>query len=130
MSLDKGKHLVQEIDGTFCTLVESGIDKDRLKFLKELLEFNHFEVKTEENPGNDDEPSTFTIGVTDIVFNPVIAVYERSLKRPDSDDVVSPAYWNQEPEIEDVPYFDYRKKNPRAKNVDDFKVNPWSYRTV
>ena len=130
MSLDKGKHLTQEIDGVFCTLVETGISKERLNFLKELLEFNHFEVKTEEKPGNDDEPSTFTIGVTDIVFNPLIAVYEQSLKRPDGGGVVSPAYWNQEHIIEDLPYFDYREKNPNAKNDDDFQVNPWSYRTV
>lgn len=130
MSLDKGKHLVQEIDGVLCTLVETGIDSKRLKFLKELLEFNLFEVKTEEKPGKEEEPVTFTIGVTDVVFNPLIAVYERSLKRPDNGEVVSPAYWNQEKEIKGVPYFDYRKKNPKAKNIDDFKVNPWSYRTV
>lgn len=115
--------MVQEIDGTFCTVAEAGIDANRLNFLKELLEFNHFEVKTEEKPGTEDEPSTFTLGVTDIVFNPVIAVYERSLKRPDNGGVVSPAYWKQQPEIEGVPYFDYRKKNPKEKNIDDFKVN-------
>lgn len=130
MSLSKGKHLVQEIDGVLCTLVETGIDNKRLTFLKELLEFNNFEVRTEQEPGKEEEQATFTIGVTDIVFNPVIAVYERSLKRPDNGDVVSPAYWNQEKEIEGVPYFDYRKKNPKAKNIDDFKVNPWSYRTI
>ncbi len=130
MSLEKGKHLVQEIDGTLCTLIETGIDAKRLKFLKELLEFNHFEVKTEEKAGTEDEPSTFTIGVTDTVFNPVIAVYERALKRPDNGEIVTPAHWNQEKEIEGVPYFDYRLKNPKAKNIDDFKVNPWSYRTV
>lgn len=130
MALDKGKHLVQEIDGTFCTLVETGIDAGRLNFLKVLLGFNGFEVKTEEKPGKEDEPATFTIGVTDIVFNPVIAVYEQSLKRPDGKGVVSPAYWNQEKETDGVPYFDYRLKNPKAKNIDDFQVNPWSYRTV
>ena len=130
MSLSKGKHLVQEIDGVLCTLVETGIDNKRLTFLKELLEFNNFEVRTEEKPGKEEEPATFTIGVTDIVFNPVIAVYERSLKRTDGKGIVTPAYWKQEKEIEDVPYFDYRLKNPKAKNIDDFKVNPWSYRTV
>ena len=130
MSLEKGKHLVQEIDGTLCTLVETGVDAKRIKFLKALLEFNHFEVKTEEKAGTDEEPATFTIGVTDTVFNPVIAVYERALKRPDNGEIVTPAYWNQEKEIEGVPYFDYRLKNPKAKNIDDFKVNPWSYRTV
>lgn len=130
MSLDKGKHLVQEIEGVFCTVVETGINAGRLKFLKELLEFNHFEVKTEEKPASEEEPATFTIGVTDAVFNPVIAVYELALKRPDNGEIVSPAFWNQEKEIEGVPYFDYRKKDPKAKNIDDFKVNPWSYRTV
>ena len=122
--------MVQEIEGTLCTVVETGIDADRLNFLKKVLEFNHFEVKTEENPGNENEPASFTIGVTDIVFNPVIAVFEQSLKRPDRGGVVSPAYWNQEPVIEDLPYFDYRRKNPNAKNDDDFQVNPWSYRTM
>ena len=122
--------MVQEIDGVLCTLVETGVDAARIKFLKDLLEYNRFEVKTEEKPGAEGEPSTFTIGVTDTVFNPVIAVYERALKRPDYGEVVSPVYWNQEKELEDVPYFDYRKKDPKAKNIDDFKVNPWSYRTV
>ncbi len=129
MTLDNGKHLVKEIDGTLCTVVETGINSKRLNFLKELLEYNQFEVKTEENPGKEETPATFTIGVTDTVFNPVIAVYEKSLKRHEGG-IVSPAYWKQEPEIEDVPYFDYRKKDPKAKNIDDFKVNPWSYRTV
>ena len=39
-------------------------------------------------------PALFTIGVTDLVFNPVIAVYELSLKTPDGQKV-SPAYWEQ-----------------------------------
>ena len=39
-------------------------------------------------------PALFTIGVTDLVFNPVIAVYELSLKTADGKKV-SPAYWNQ-----------------------------------
>ena len=39
-------------------------------------------------------PALFTIGVTDLVFNPVIAVYELALKTPDGQKV-SPAFWNQ-----------------------------------
>lgn len=129
MSLNKGKHLVQELEGELCTVVESGIDASRLKFLKELLEFNNFEVRTEENPGDENEPATFTIGVTDIVFNPVIAVYERSMKRPGGG-VVSPAFWNQEPVTEGLPYFEYREKNPDAKNEDDFSFDSLTFRSV
>jgi len=40
-------------------------------------------------------PALFTIGVTDLVFNPVIAVYEMALKTAEGKKV-SPAYWNQE----------------------------------
>lgn len=130
MSLEKGKHIVEEVDGVLCTVVESGTTAGRMKFLKDLLEYNHFEVKTEEVAGEEGEAATFKIGVTDLVFNPVISVYEQSLKRPGGK-TVTPAYWNQQPEVEDLPYFDYREKNPNAKNEDDFEVkNPWAYRTM
>lgn len=129
MSLTKGKHIVQEIEGVLCTLVEKGIDTDRLKFLKRLLEFNNFEVKVAEVKGEEGQPSTYTIGVTSLVFNPVIAVYEKSLKHQNGKKV-SPASWNQVAETEYLPYFDYREKNPDAENQDDFVTNPWSYRTV
>jgi len=129
MPLTTGKHNTQEIDGVYCTLVESGISAERCSFLKEVLEFNGFEVKTAEVAGKEEEASTFTIGVTDLVFNPVIAVYEQSLKRPGGG-IVSPVYWDQQEEIDSIPYFDYREKNPDAENLDDFQVNPWSYRTL
>ena len=129
MPLNKGKHIVQEIDGVLCTVVESGINANRLKFLKELLEFNKYEVKVEEVAGEEGQATTYTIGVTDLVFNPVIAVYEKSLKHPNGKKV-SPASWNREKEIEYLPYFDYREKNPDAENEDDFVINPWGYRTV
>ncbi|MCF8372962.1 MAG: hypothetical protein K9H64_15175 [Bacteroidales bacterium] len=129
MPLNKGKHIVQEIDGVLCTVVESGINSDRLTFLKELLEFNQFEVKVVEVPGEEGHATTYTIGVTDLVFNPVIAVYEKSLKHPNGRKV-SPASWDQEKEVEHLPYFDYREKNPDAVNEDDFVQNPWAYRTV
>ncbi len=130
MPLDKGKHTVKEIDGTLCTLVESGISANRMKFLKDLLEYNRFEVKIDETPGGEGKEPTYTIGVTNLVFNPLIAVYEKSLRRTDNGRPVSPAYWNQEKEIDHLPYFDYRAKNPNAKNDDDFETNPWAYRTV
>ena len=92
----KAKHIVEEINGQRCTVVEKGIDKKRVDFLKELLQHNHFEVVVEEVALIEENPTQlFNIGVTDLVFNPVIAVYEMSLKTPKGEPV-SPAYWNQE----------------------------------
>ncbi len=92
----KAKHIVEEINGQRCTVVEKGVDKKRVDFLKELLQHNHFEVVVEEVALTEESPTQlFNIGVTDLVFNPVIAVYEMSLKTPKGEPV-SPAYWNQE----------------------------------
>lgn len=129
MSLNKGKHIVLEIDDVLCTVVESGISSDRLNFLKELLEFNSFDVNISETKNEAEQTSTFTIGVTDLKFNPVISVYQQSLKRPGGGKV-SPTYWNQETEIDQLPYFDYRDKNEDAVNDDAFLPNAWAYRTV
>ncbi|MCL4484587.1 MAG: hypothetical protein M1445_18575 [Bacteroidetes bacterium] len=92
----KGKHIVEEINGQRCTVVEKGIDKKRVDFLKELLQHNHFEVVVEEVAPTEENPTQlFNIGVTDLVFNPVIAVYEMSLKTSKGEPVTAP-YWNQE----------------------------------
>lgn len=91
----KAKHIVEEINGIRCTIVEKGVSAGRVEFLKKLLEFNKFEVVVAEDAAAaEDAPKVFTIGVTDIVFNPVIAVYEMCLKTPEGQRV-SPAYWNQ-----------------------------------
>lgn len=91
----KAKHIVEEINGTRCTIVEKGASAARVEFLKKLLEFNKFEVLVaEEVATTEDAPKLFTIGVTDLVFNPVINVYEMGLKTPEGQRV-SPAYWNQ-----------------------------------
>jgi len=91
----KAKHIVDEINGVRCTVVEKGATQKRVDFLKSLLEFNKFEVLVaEDKKETEDAPTLFTIGVTDIVFSPVIAVYEFSLKTPDGKRV-SPAYWDQ-----------------------------------
>lgn len=91
MALNKGKHLVEEIDGVRCTVVEKGITPERAEFLKKLLELNGYEVKTVEEA----DLVTLKLGVTDILFNPLIDVYERRLKSP-SGKRVTPAYWLQE----------------------------------
>ena len=91
----KAKHIVEEINGVRCTVVEKGVTPVRVEFLKSLLEFNKFEVQVaEDKKETEDAPTLFTIGVTDLVFNPIIAVYELGLKTPDGKRV-SPAYWDQ-----------------------------------
>lgn len=105
MSLNKGKHNVGEVDGVRCTIVETGITKNRADFLKELLNINGFEVKIQEEITDPPaETKTFTLGVTDIVFNPVIAVYQKRLLRKDGRKV-TPAYWNQAGAEENKPYW-------------------------
>jgi len=90
----KAKHIVEELNGVRCTIVEKGADAARAGFLKELLEFNKFEVLIADEAHKEGTPQYFTIGVSDLVFNPVIAVYEMALQTPDGKKV-SPAYWNQ-----------------------------------
>lgn len=91
----KAKHIVEEINGIRCTIVEKGVTNNRVDFLKNLLEFNKFEVLiSEEKRETEEAPVLFTLGVTDLVFHPTIAVYELSLKTPDGKRV-SPAYWEQ-----------------------------------
>ncbi len=105
MSLKNGKHHVGEVDGVRCTIIETGISRERADFLKELLTHNGFEVKIQEvitdPPAN---PQQYTLGVTDIVFNPVIAVYQKRLLRKDGKKV-TPAYWNQTGFEEEKPYW-------------------------
>ena len=43
----KAKHIVEEISGQRCTVVEKGIEKKRVDFLKKLLQHNQFEVVIE-----------------------------------------------------------------------------------
>jgi hypothetical protein len=95
MALNKGKHIIEEIDGIRCSLVEKGVSPERMEFLKKLLEINNYEVKI----AAEEEAGTFKIGVTDLLFNPVVDVYKRSLKSL-SGKKVTPAYWLQESDKE------------------------------
>jgi hypothetical protein len=93
MSINNAKHIVSEIDGIRCTIVESGVAPERAAFLTDLLQFNNYEVKQILIPSETEggEPR-YTIGVTDLVFNPVFAIYERSLRTVEGK-IVTPAYW-------------------------------------
>ncbi|MFA5783171.1 MAG: hypothetical protein WC868_12965, partial [Bacteroidales bacterium] len=66
MPLNKLKHIISEIDGVRCSIIETGASKERVAFLKEILEHNNFEVKIAEEK-SDSETKTFIIGVTDIL---------------------------------------------------------------
>lgn len=105
MALNKGKHIIEEIDGIRCSLVEKGITPERMEFLKKLLELNKYTVKV----ATDGETGTFKIGVTDLLFNPVVDVYQRSLVSP-SGKRITPAYWLQESFKESEAEVNYWKK--------------------
>lgn len=110
MGINNAKHIVSEIDGTRCTIIESGITLERAAFLTDLLQFNNLEVKelvtSSENEG---EEPTYTIGVTDLVFNPVFAIYECLLKTREGS-YVTPGYWRQECTDCDPRYWIRRRK--------------------
>lgn len=96
MAINNAKHIVSEINGVRCTIVETGASLERAAFLTDLLEFNKLEVKEMQEPQKEpsDEPK-YTIGVTDLVFNPVFAIYEKRLKTREGN-IVTPQYWKQE----------------------------------
>jgi hypothetical protein len=108
-SLTIAKHQIGEFDGIRCTIVESGITRKRMEFLRDLLTCNKLEVKVREDaPVEGSTETLYTIGVTDIIFNPVYAVYERALISPDGT-VVTPAFYRQMEGDTSVLYWDYGK---------------------
>ena len=100
--LTKGKHTVSEIEGVRCSLVESGVSDERMNYLKDILEASKLEVKSQKA-----EDGTYTIGVTNLLFNPMIAIYERSLKAKDGQ-IVSPAIWRQQTSKYESRYWRFR----------------------
>jgi hypothetical protein len=109
--LISGKHIVEDFDGVRCTLVEAGLEKSRLEFLKDLLIHNGFEVKVLEAAAkSENEAATYKLGVTNIIFNPMIAIYQKRLRRKDGK-VVTPAYWRQQSNVNaDLPYYLIKNK--------------------
>lgn len=120
-------HLFEELDGTKCAIVEKNVTKERLEFLRSLLECNHYKViivpspppkgSSTENTTDSVEASvaqtqvteTFTVGVTDVTFNPVNAIFGRLLKTKEGN-IVTLDYWKQKVNIsfDDIPYFERR----------------------
>jgi len=134
-------HLFEELNGIKCAIVEKNTTKERADFLKQILEYNHYNVVVVASPppkiipaqaapaiasgaGAATEaatvipaappaspvPETFTVGVTDVTFNPINAIFGRLLKVPGGH-TVTLAYWQQkdkEPQ-DDIPYFNSKK---------------------
>lgn len=127
-------HLFEELNGVKCAIVEKNASPARAGFLRTLLEFNRYTVvvvptppakptaptpkpapaspeaavaaPAENAPTPPPPPETVTVGVTDVTFNPINAVFGRLLKTPDGH-IVTLAYWQQkDPESpDDTPYF-------------------------
>jgi hypothetical protein len=123
-------HLFEELNGVKCAVVEKNAASGRVDFLRGLLEYNGYTVVVVPSPppkgaaapvapgGADTSagpaapapppaPETFTVGVTDVMFNPVNAIFGRLLKTPGGH-VVTLAYWQQREEEggEEKPYFE------------------------
>ncbi|HRH49666.1 MAG TPA: hypothetical protein PLP23_13000 [Panacibacter sp.] len=126
MAINKN-HEFEELDGVKCGIVEKNATAERVAFLKNILDYNQYKVvvvaspppkavpakpavaASEETPETIAEPAieTFTIGVTDVTFNPTNAIFGRLLKAPKGH-VVTLAYWQQKENTphDEVPYFD------------------------
>ena len=122
-------HLFEELGGIKCSIVEKNATPARTDFLRRLLEYNRYTVvvvpspppkaapapaapaaetppSTPPPPPAPLPPETFTIGVTDVSFNPTNAIFGRLLKTPDGH-IVTLAYWQQKAaeSHDEVPYF-------------------------
>jgi len=91
-SLD-GKHSFGSIGETRVTFVEKGVTEARKNFLKQILEHNGYEViLDQEKKKTEEDPQLYTVAVTDMVFNPTIAIFERKLRTLDGH-IISQDYW-------------------------------------
>ena len=120
-------HPFEELDGVKCAVVERNVTPERVAFLKALLEHNKFQVvvipspspKAAAKPGTPEgepapeaatsnpQPPTYTVGVTDVTFNSVNAIFGRLLRTKDGH-VVTRKYWLQKEPVsmDDVPYYE------------------------
>ncbi|MEY4886133.1 MAG: hypothetical protein RL151_1442 [Bacteroidota bacterium] len=118
-------HPFEELDGRRCAVVERNVSPERVDFLKYILDGNGYTVvvvpspppkavpapklaEGEEAPAAPPPPpATFTVGVTDVTFNAINAIYGRSLRSPEGR-VVTMAYWQQKEEVSNdtIPYYE------------------------
>lgn len=131
-------HIVEELEGTRCAIVEKNVAEERAAFLKALLAYNGYTVivtasAAPKAPARQVSPAapaaasaapattegdqqaappvtpTFTVGVTDLRFNAINAIFGRLLRTPDGH-VVTLSYWHQQETVshDEIPYFQHR----------------------
>ena len=109
-------HTFEDLGEVKCSIVEKNCNAERVEFLKKILELNGFTVTVVKSPPPKaapkplitiespvetiPSPETFTVGVTDLSFNTINAVYNRELKTEDGQ-IVMPDYWKQSGTIPD-----------------------------
>ena len=108
-------HLFEDLEGVKCAIVEKNVSSDRVIFLKSILEHNGFKVIVVNSPPPKTvvpdaptvEPTTFTVGVTDVTFNSTNAIFGRLLRTKEGG-VVTLSYWQEKEKIADdsKPYFE------------------------
>jgi hypothetical protein len=139
MAINKN-HEFEELGGVKCAIVEKNASKERVAFLKDLLETNHFEVVVVPSPppkaaaapkpaapadpnslpqslpiaiGTEPivppPPETFSLGVTNLAFNPTNAIFGRLLRTKDGH-IVTQAYWYQKDGVshDETPYYEQK----------------------
>ena len=132
MAINKN-HEFEELGGVKCAIVEKNASKERVAFLKELLEHNNFEVvvipspppkaapapkpatpsdpnaqpQSQPEPVAPPPPETFTVGVTNLAFNPTNAIFGRMLRTKDGH-IVTLTYWQQKESVshDEIPYYE------------------------
>lgn len=131
MAINKN-HEFEEMEGIKCAIVEKNVSNERAMFLKDLLVHNGYTLviapapppkavaKPAPKPAEETEPAKveeplpapelFNVGVTDLSFNSINAVFGRQLKTL-SGCVVTQAYWNEAHKRcdEEVPYYAHTK---------------------
>ncbi len=123
MAINKN-HEFEELNGIKCAIVEKNVSKIRVDFLKSLLEHNNYEVVVQASPPPklvaavvSDEtvtesileapPETYSVGVSDVMFNATNAVFGRLLKTKEGR-VVTLAFWKQKETVakDRIPYYE------------------------
>jgi len=94
-------HTIEEINGIRCSVIEKGISSERADFIKSILESSGLETALFTDPNE-----KIIIGVTDITFNLIHALYSRKLFTA-TKEVVTPAIWYQKIQHEGF-YWEYR----------------------
>jgi hypothetical protein len=128
MAINKN-HEFEELNGVKCAIVEKNVSKERVEFLKQLLEFNRYTVIVMPSPPpkaapapkpveagevlqavvSPQAPETFTVGVTNVAFNPTNAIFGRLLRTKDGH-IVTLAYWEQKESAshDEIPYYEQK----------------------